>query len=61
MYSSDGVKLLKEDVEEYRKIRNSPHAKRQWWRKVKENYDELDTNKRYKIRFVALILESDDD
>lgn len=59
MYSSDGVKLLKEDVEEYRRIRNDARAKRAWWRKVKDEY-ELEANKRYKIRFVALILESDE-
>jgi hypothetical protein len=57
MYSVNGIKLAKDDVEAYRNIRNDPRAKREWWAEVKQRY-ALNAQQRYKIRFVALIVES---
>lgn len=57
MYSINGIKLAKNDVESYREARDDPPAKRRWWTEVKQRYN-LDDSKRYKIRFVAIVIES---
>jgi hypothetical protein len=58
MYSINGVKLSKQDVESYRDARDDTYAKRAWWTDVKRRYN-LNQNKRYKVRFVAVVLEAE--
>lgn len=60
MYSIEGIKLSKADVEVYRAIKTSSDGKNNWWSEIKQRYG-LDTHKKYKIRFVALIIESRQD